>query len=149
MSLPNQAENGKTGALLPPQQVISDRPLHAKDAQYFFTASQQAIIRLIPIQVVCEMLGLKKSAVHAMVATKELPPPIKFGESRRAAARWIEQEILDLILAKAAQRAWPTVPAIDDNPAPIGSAKRANRSRRSAKFPLCTPVTESNDGVEP
>lgn len=61
-------------------------------------------IRLIPLAVVCEMLGLKRSAVLEKVATGELPAPIKFGTSRRAAARWIEQEIVDYIWAKAAQR---------------------------------------------
>src|ERR1019366_9562580 len=50
-------------------------------------------IRLIPIKVICDILGLKKSAVYAMVARGELVPPTKFGTSRRAAARWIESQI--------------------------------------------------------
>ena len=61
-------------------------------------------IRLIPIETVCEMLGLKRSATLGMVADGIIPRPIKFGTSRRASARWIEQEIVDFIMTKAAER---------------------------------------------
>ncbi len=61
--------------------------------------------KLIVIERVCDMLGLKRSAVHAKVATGELPAPIKFGTSRRAAARWLEHEIVAFVLGKAAERA--------------------------------------------
>ena len=61
-------------------------------------------IRLIPIETVCEMLGLKRSATQAMVAAGVLPKPIKFGASRRAAARWVEREIFEFIMKKAAER---------------------------------------------
>ena len=61
--------------------------------------------KLIVIERVCDMLGLKRSAVHAKVATGELPAPIKFGTSRRAAARWLEHEIVAFVLGKAAARA--------------------------------------------
>ena len=61
--------------------------------------------KLIVIDRVCDMLGLKRSAVHAKVATGELPAPIKFGTSRRAAARWLEHEIVAFVLGKAAARA--------------------------------------------
>lgn len=61
-------------------------------------------IKLIPIETVCEMLGLKRSATLAMVADRIIPRPIKFGTSRRAAARWIEQEIVEFIMKKAAER---------------------------------------------
>lgn len=60
--------------------------------------------KLIVIERVCDMLGLKRSAVHAKVATGELPAPIKFGTSRRAAARWLEHEIVAFVLSKAAAR---------------------------------------------
>ena len=63
------------------------------------------IPKLIVIERVCDMLSLKRSAVHAKVATGELPAPIKFGTSRRAAARWLEHEIVEFVLAKAAERA--------------------------------------------
>ena len=61
-------------------------------------------IRLIPIETVCEMLGLKRSATLAMVANGTLTKPLKFGTSRRASARWIEQEIVDFIMKMAAER---------------------------------------------
>lgn len=61
--------------------------------------------KLIVIERVCDMLALKRSAVHAKVATGELPAPIKFGTSRRAAARWLEHEIVAFVLGKAAARA--------------------------------------------
>lgn len=66
---------------------------------------QHGIPKLIVIERVCDMLGLKRSAVHAKVATGELPAPIKFGTSRRAAARWLEHEIVAFVLGKAAARA--------------------------------------------
>lgn len=61
-------------------------------------------LRLIPIERVCEILGLKKSAVHAKVADGTLPAQLKFGANRRAAARWIEHEILEFVWTLAAQR---------------------------------------------
>jgi len=60
--------------------------------------------KLIVIERVCDMLGLKRSAVHAKVATGELPAPVKFGTTRRSAARWLEHEIVAFILGKAAAR---------------------------------------------
>jgi predicted DNA-binding transcriptional regulator AlpA len=79
-------------------------------------------IRLIPLTVVCEMLGLKRSAVLEKVATGELPAPIKFGTSKRAAARWIEQEIVDYIWAKAAQRPAYSV-QLATRPCPQGASE--------------------------
>lgn len=60
--------------------------------------------RLIAIEDVGHILGLKSSAIYAKVASGELPAPIKFGHSRRAAARWIESEIACYVMAKAAAR---------------------------------------------
>ena len=77
-------------------------PLHAPAVRN--TASGQLPIRLIPIETVCEMLGLKRSATLAMVANGTLTKPLKFGTSRRASARWIEQEIVDFIMKMAAER---------------------------------------------
>ncbi len=65
-------------------------------------------LRLIPLQSVCYIVGLKRSAVLNKVASGELPAPIKFGTNRRATARWIEQEIVDYVWAKAAERTNPT-----------------------------------------
>jgi predicted DNA-binding transcriptional regulator AlpA len=61
-------------------------------------------VRLKPIDWVCEILSLKKSAVHAKVAEGTLPEPIKFGTSRRAASRWLEHEIYDCVWRLAEQR---------------------------------------------
>lgn len=61
-------------------------------------------IKLIPIELVCDMLGLKRSATLEMVRKGILPKPIKFGTSRRSAARWVLHEICDFILEKAAER---------------------------------------------
>ena len=54
------------------------------------------------------MLGLKRSATLRMVKERVLPPPIKFGTSRRAAARWVAQEIVDFINQKARERKFCT-----------------------------------------
>jgi predicted DNA-binding transcriptional regulator AlpA len=67
-------------------------------------ATIAATPRLIPIDAVCAIVSLKRSAVHAKVAAGELPRPVKFGKGRRAAARWIEQEIYDCVRALAAAR---------------------------------------------
>ena len=67
-------------------------------------SNQRSSIKLVPIETVCDMLGLKRSATLGMVANGIIPRPIKFGTSRRAAARWIEQEIVDFIMKKAAER---------------------------------------------
>lgn len=60
--------------------------------------------RLKPIDWVCEILCLKKSAVHAKVKDGVLPAPVKFGASRRAAARWIDIEIYEFIQGLAEGR---------------------------------------------
>ena len=60
--------------------------------------------RLKPIEWVCEILCLKKSAVHAKVKDGVLPAPVKFGASRRAAARWIDLEIYEFIQGLAEGR---------------------------------------------
>lgn len=73
---------------------------HTAVASYPF----DGVPKLIVIERVCDILGLKRSAVHAKVATGELPAPIKFGTSRRAAARWLEHEIVAFVLGKAAAR---------------------------------------------
>ena len=74
------------------------------DAYAPFVSLSPLPVKLIPIETVCDMLGLKRSATLGMVANGIIPRPIKFGTSRRAAARWIEQEIVDFIMKKAAER---------------------------------------------
>jgi predicted DNA-binding transcriptional regulator AlpA len=61
-------------------------------------------IRLIPIQTVQEILGVKRSFINERVANKEMPLPVKFGTSRRAAVRWFEHEILEFVMKLAAER---------------------------------------------
>lgn len=68
-------------------------------------------IRLIPIETVCEILGFKRSATLEMVAKRILPQPLKFGTSRRAAARWLEHEIYEFIMKKAAERKFANSPS--------------------------------------
>ena len=84
------------------QHTVSNESIAATYAPLVSTSSLP--IKLIPIEAVCEMLGLKRSATLGMVADGIIPRPIKFGTSRRAAARWIEQEIVDFIMKKAAER---------------------------------------------
>lgn len=67
-------------------------------------SDQPPQLRLISIEKVCALIGFRRSAVYKLVAEGELPPPIKFGSSRRAAARWIEGEIVDYLLRKASAR---------------------------------------------
>lgn len=66
-------------------------------------------IKLIPIKAVGEILGLKDSAIHAKVASQELPAPVKLSArenpSRRSAARWVEAEIFAYAWALATKRA--------------------------------------------
>lgn len=50
-------------------------------------------IRLISKDRVCEILGLKKSAIDELSARGVLPQKIKWGTSRRASVRWVEEEI--------------------------------------------------------
>ena len=61
-------------------------------------------IKLIDIKGVGAILGLKDTAVRDLIDRKALPPPIKFGRSRRATARWIEAEIYVFAWSLAAER---------------------------------------------
>ena len=61
-------------------------------------------IRLIPIHVVQEILGVGRTFVIEHSANNDLPRPVRFGTSRRAAVRWFEHEIFAYVNALAAQR---------------------------------------------
>jgi len=61
-------------------------------------------IRLIPIERVGDILGLKKSAIQELAAQGVLPQKIKLGTSRRSAARWVEAEIYAFAWSLATQR---------------------------------------------
>jgi predicted DNA-binding transcriptional regulator AlpA len=79
-------------------------PSHAPVLTNIDTGRANPPVRLIPLQRVCEIVGFRRSAVLDKVARGEIPAPLKFGTSRRAASRWIEQEIIDYVWAKASQR---------------------------------------------
>lgn len=60
--------------------------------------------KLLKVSEVCEMLSLQKSAVYNLVATRELSPPLKFGTSRRAAARWLLSDVVNFVQKLADKR---------------------------------------------
>lgn len=94
----------KNGYVLSPGSTVASFQL-AGDIEPHTSADTPVLpIRLIPIEAVCEMLGLKRSCVYAMVADGILPRPIKFGTSRRASSRWLESEIFHFIMKKAGER---------------------------------------------
>lgn len=59
---------------------------------------------LISMDKVCEMLGVQRTFVNERVASGDLPKPIKFGTSKRAAIRFVLSEIQDYIARLAAER---------------------------------------------
>jgi predicted DNA-binding transcriptional regulator AlpA len=65
-------------------------------------------VDLISIREVQQILGVKRTFVMKRVANKEMPLPIKFGSTRRAAVRWIRHEIIDYVMALAAKREQPS-----------------------------------------
>lgn len=85
-------------------------------------------IKLIPVERVCEIVGLKRSAVLALAAKGELPQKIKLGDptNRRVPARWVEQEILDYAWELAARR-----PHWQPSPSPEPAVGR--KSKRPGK----------------
>ena len=62
------------------------------------------IPKLLKVSDVCEMLALQKSAVYNLVATGELSSPLKFGTSRRAAARWLLSDVTHFVQKLADKR---------------------------------------------
>jgi len=97
---------------LPPVTTASSRldglpPPPASISAVQLITAEDVPVRLIAIKAVKVMLGFSDATIHAMVAAGKLPAPIKFGVSRRAAARWIEQEIVEFVAAKAAERGQP------------------------------------------
>lgn len=86
--------------------------------------------RLIPIGAVCDMLGLKKSAIYDLVARGDLSPPVKLGDSRRAASRWLYSEIVDFIQRKVAQRQLRRRPKtwLGDAVTPVAAARNGAAS---------------------
>lgn len=106
-------------------------------------------IRLIPLPAVCEILGLKKSAVLAKVAANELPEKIKFGTSRRASARWIEDEIFAYVWAMAAQRSLPSTTDISPNSVAALARTKAETDIGARKTRLvCPPRTSTSKSAQ-
>lgn len=62
------------------------------------------IPKLLKVSDVCEMLSLQKSAIYALVANQQLSPPLKFGTSRRAAARWLLSDVVNFVQKLADKR---------------------------------------------
>jgi len=60
--------------------------------------------QLVKIETVCSILAIEKSAAHALVAAGELRPPLKFGTSRRAAARWLLSDVIHFVQKLADKR---------------------------------------------
>ena len=114
-SLSPQKQNSKSAHQVGHEGLLRSAPFLRQISEYVdyratdCPSNQRSSIKLVPIETVCDMLGLKRSATLGMVKKGILPPPIKFGASRRAAARWLEHEIFEYILKKAAERS----PAVD------------------------------------
>lgn len=64
----------------------------------------ESLPQLVKIETVCSILSIEKSAAHALVAAGELRPPLKFGTSRRAAARWLLSDVVHFVQTLADKR---------------------------------------------
>ncbi len=60
--------------------------------------------QLIKVEDICRILALQKSTVYELVAAGRLRPPLKLGQGRRAAARWLLTDVLDFVQALANKR---------------------------------------------
>lgn len=103
-------------------------------------------LKLVDIVAVCKLLVLKKSAVHAMVARGDLPAPIKFGTSRRATARWNENELIDFLLAKAAERPTPNA-SVKARQSVTDIPSDAKKSHRKPVDPRVSPLLKTKSVV--
>ncbi|ASU38525.1 hypothetical protein hmeg3_09600 [Herbaspirillum sp. meg3] len=70
-------------------------------------ATTERSFKLISVDKVCELLDVQRTFVNERVASGDLPKPIKFGTSRRAAIRFVLSEIQDYIARLAAERHTP------------------------------------------
>ncbi len=57
--------------------------------------------RLIPIQEVMQLVGLKKTTIYKMMGENSFPRPVKLG---RRSSRWVEREIASWQHAKISAR---------------------------------------------
>jgi predicted DNA-binding transcriptional regulator AlpA len=53
--------------------------------------------QLIKVEDICRILALQKSAVYELVAAGRLRPPLKLGQGRRSAARWLLSDVSDFV----------------------------------------------------
>ena len=63
--------------------------------------------QLVKLSVVCKMLALEKSAIYNLIATGKLRRPLKFGTSRRAASRWLLDDVLHFVQSLSNSRPLP------------------------------------------
>ncbi|MCY4634553.1 MAG: AlpA family transcriptional regulator [Acidobacteria bacterium] len=54
-------------------------------------------MRLLTLREVCEMTGLSRSSIYAMMAAGEFPKPIRIGAR---AVRWYENEVRAFIASR-------------------------------------------------
>lgn len=97
MNIDTTSGQERKHALFKPPQ-----PLSAQLKPFDFQTAPFA--KLISIGEVCEMLGVQRTFVNERVASGDLPKPIKFGTSKRAAIRFVLSEIQDYIARLAAER---------------------------------------------
>lgn len=80
------------------------------------------IPQLLTIVAVCRILSLKKSAVYNLVASGLLAPPLKFGASRRATARFLLRDVATFVQTLAEQRlSRPILTVAEDSSADVPS----------------------------
>lgn len=63
--------------------------------------STEPVERLMRLDELEEVLGLKRSSIYKMIAERRFPPPLKL--TRRASA-WHEPEVREWIAARIAER---------------------------------------------
>lgn len=54
-------------------------------------------MRLISLKKVIEIVGFNKTFIYAQVELHQFPLPVKLGHSRRAASRWVEEEVIEWV----------------------------------------------------
>ena len=61
------------------------------------SGDKEACMRLLTLREVCEMTGLSRSSIYAMMAAGEFPRPIRIGAR---AVRWYENEVRAFIASR-------------------------------------------------
>jgi predicted DNA-binding transcriptional regulator AlpA len=81
---------------------LKDRNRHNSKSKIYHLSTLSVardipIPQLVKISDVCKILALQKSAIYNLVAIGELRRPLKFGTSRRAAARWLLSDVIHYV----------------------------------------------------